>query len=242
MSRKVCLTIDVERDCPPFLHSYRGIESGLPALLDLLARYEVKATFFVTGNVGRRYPQRVKEIVAQHHELGSHGESHTDFRRLPAAEAAAEIKSSVQYLRQFAPVASFRAPYLQFPHHYLPFLVEQGVTIDSSQALYKPPYHREKDSRHSSLQRIPASMTSSLLRLPTPLLRPLLNRLSSPAVLFVHPWEFVDLRHEKIRFDCRWRTGTIALNQLQIAIEHLQRSDTTFVTINQLRMDTVAID
>ena len=33
----VCITIDVEHDCPPFLSTYRGIEQGMPKLLALFA-------------------------------------------------------------------------------------------------------------------------------------------------------------------------------------------------------------
>src|SRR5437763_16784385 len=52
----VAFTIDLEPDCPPFLRGYRGIEHGLPRLLDMLRDVGVPATFFTTGEVARRYP------------------------------------------------------------------------------------------------------------------------------------------------------------------------------------------
>ena len=140
MTRCACLTIDVERDCPPFLHGFRGIAQGLPKLLDLIDQHKIKATFFVTGHVARRFPTAIGHIVEKQHELGCHGETHTDFRRLDMATAAQEIKESAAFLRQFAPVTAFRAPYLQFPAQYLPLLLENGFQIDSSQGRYKPPY------------------------------------------------------------------------------------------------------
>ena len=239
MTKFVCLTVDVERDCPPFLHGFRGITHGLPKLFHLIDYHKIKSTFFVTGNVARRFPTAVSRIVEKQHELGCHGETHTDFRRLDMGQAAKEIKESADFLRQFAPATSFRAPYLQLPPQYLPLLLEHGFKIDSSQGRYKPPYRGNKLILDRALTRIPASMTSSMLRLPTAALRFRLNRLENPAVLFVHPWEFVDLSQEKIRIDCRWRTGETALQQLGVAIHHLQKTGWQFVTLNSLQENLI---
>jgi peptidoglycan/xylan/chitin deacetylase (PgdA/CDA1 family) len=55
MSRPVvCLTVDLEQDCPPFLSGYRGMEEGFPRLLQLLEEEGVAATFFCTGEVAER--------------------------------------------------------------------------------------------------------------------------------------------------------------------------------------------
>ena len=47
--KNITITIDVEEDCPPMLTSTRGMEEGLPKLLDLFKKEGIKATFFVTG-------------------------------------------------------------------------------------------------------------------------------------------------------------------------------------------------
>ena len=52
------------------------VESMTLRLLDLFAKQEVKATFFVLGYVARNHPELLAEIVAQGHELGSHGDMH----------------------------------------------------------------------------------------------------------------------------------------------------------------------
>lgn len=44
---------------------------GLTSILTTLAEYQVKATFFVNGEVIRRYPGAVKEIAESGHEVGS---------------------------------------------------------------------------------------------------------------------------------------------------------------------------
>jgi peptidoglycan-N-acetylglucosamine deacetylase len=47
-----------------------------PQLLDLLARYNVKCTFFVVGKFARECPGLVKEISARGHVVGNHTDSH----------------------------------------------------------------------------------------------------------------------------------------------------------------------
>ncbi len=52
------------------------VERNVGRILALLAEREVKATFFTLGWIAERYPQLVREIVAQGHELASHGYGH----------------------------------------------------------------------------------------------------------------------------------------------------------------------
>lgn len=47
-----------------------------PAILDLLAQRHIKATFFVVGTNVERYPELVKQIAAQGHEIGNHTYNH----------------------------------------------------------------------------------------------------------------------------------------------------------------------
>ena len=51
----VCITVDLEHDCPPFLTTYSGVTEGMPRLLALLAAEQIPATFFCTGDVARRF-------------------------------------------------------------------------------------------------------------------------------------------------------------------------------------------
>ncbi|NUP55713.1 MAG: polysaccharide deacetylase family protein [Gemmatimonadaceae bacterium] len=114
---RVCLTVDFEPDCPPYLNTtFRGIEQGAPALLALFAEHGVRATYFTTGEVAARYPDAVRALVRDGHELGCHGVSHAAFDELDEATARREIADSARLLRTFAPVTSFRAPYLRFPN------------------------------------------------------------------------------------------------------------------------------
>lgn len=62
-----------------------------PKLLDLLDQYEVKATFFVNGNLVRDFPEIVDRIVAQGHALANHTQSHKLLARCSREESLNEI-------------------------------------------------------------------------------------------------------------------------------------------------------
>lgn len=228
----VAFTVDVEPDCPPYLTGFRGVEQGMPRLLDMLAEEQIRATFFTTGDVASRYPAVVGRIVSEGHELASHGMTHRAFTALDAGEARREIEESATILRRSAPVTSFRAPYLQFPSAYLAMLEDAGFRLDSSQAVYKVAYYRDRPT--TRLARIPASVTSSVLRLPRIFRTPYLAALANPVVLFVHPWEFVDLRRERLRVDCRFRTGDVALECVRTVLRDYRTQGAKFIRMAEL--------
>jgi len=230
---RVALTVDFEPDCPPYLSdTFRGIEEGAPRLLELFAETGVRATYFTTSEVADRYPAAVRGLLDGGHELGCHGVTHTAFDRLDAAAADWEIRHSAHVLRAFAPVTSFRAPYLRFPDAFVPLLERHGFALDSSLAKYKRSYRAPR--RPTTLTRVPASMTSSVLRLPAFVRDPWLASLRDPVVLFVHPWEFVDLTRERLRYDCRFRTGDVALGCLREVIAAFARRGASFVSMREL--------
>ncbi|MBW3534738.1 MAG: polysaccharide deacetylase family protein [Gemmatimonadetes bacterium] len=240
--RTVCFSVDVEPDCPPYLAGWRGVEEGLPALLGLLADAEVTATFFTTGETAERHPAAVASIVAAGHELGCHGHTHRRFDGMDPADARDEVERSSATLRAFAPVTSFRAPNLSLPDACLPLLEDAGYRLDSSEGAYKPARWAGAAARalglrprpETTLRRVAASTTSSALRLPPALRDPILLALASPVVLFVHPWEMVDLSGERLRWDCRARTGEPARAAVAEVLRLFQEHGARF-----LRMDAL---
>lgn len=52
------------------------VERNINYVLEMLARHETKATFFTLGWIAERYPQLVRQIVQEGHELASHGYGH----------------------------------------------------------------------------------------------------------------------------------------------------------------------
>jgi peptidoglycan/xylan/chitin deacetylase (PgdA/CDA1 family) len=230
---RVSFSVDFEPDCPPYLSStFRGIEEGAPALLRLFAESDVCATYFTTGEVAEKYPDAVRALIDEGHELGCHGVTHTAFDTLDERSARWEIERSSDILRRFAPVDSFRAPYLRFPEPFVALLEQNGFNTDSSLARYKRSFYRTRQP--TTITRIPASMTSSVLRLPRAIRDPWLLSLSDPVVLFVHPWEFVDLTRENLRYDCRFRTGAFALRALREVLALFRNRGAEFLTMREL--------
>jgi peptidoglycan/xylan/chitin deacetylase (PgdA/CDA1 family) len=229
--KNITITVDVEEDCPPMLTSTRGMEEGLPKLLDLFKKEGIKATFFVTGMMAEQYPDLIYRIPREGHELGCHGYAHARFDRMGEEEARVALKQAGKVLRQFErKLVSFRAPNLQFPKNYIKLLEDEGFLYDSSLAAYKPPFFQSKSE--SKIIRIPATITSSFLRLPPELFLPLLRRSKAP-VIFFHPWEFVDMSDTPIRLDCKFNTGEKALQNLKTLIHTLKAENCLFLTLQE---------
>ncbi|CAG1020187.1 Peptidoglycan-N-acetylglucosamine deacetylase [Methylococcales bacterium] len=67
-------------------------------ILDLFAQHQVKATFFTLGWVAERYPRLIQRIVAEGHELASHGYEHVRVTQQTPDQFRADIKKTKQML------------------------------------------------------------------------------------------------------------------------------------------------
>jgi polysaccharide deacetylase family protein (PEP-CTERM system associated) len=88
------------------------IERNVSRILALLDEHDTKATFFTLGWVAERYPGMVRDIVAQGHELASHGYGHERASDLDEAAFAADVSRAKAILEDIAgvPVHGYRAP------------------------------------------------------------------------------------------------------------------------------------
>jgi peptidoglycan/xylan/chitin deacetylase (PgdA/CDA1 family) len=68
------------------------------AVLDVLAKYQVKATFFLLGKNIEQYPGEVQRMKAEGHAIGIHSWDHPDWRGLPAQDQANQIQLTQQAL------------------------------------------------------------------------------------------------------------------------------------------------
>lgn len=227
---RVFLSIDLERDCPPFRDTYRGVTEGMPLLLDLLERENIPATFFTTGDIARRFPDLIKDLVGRGHEIGCHGDTHARLDKLSCKEAQNEITTATETLRTFYPVSSFRAPNLQLPEAQLETLKKLGYKLDSSEAKHKNFFLKTRTE--NGIVHLPASTTSLLLRGPRFIRKIILRCLKDPVVIFFHPWEFVDFRQERLRFDCRYNTGHNTLAALREIIDYYKAKGALFLRLN----------
>src|SRR2546425_10940117 len=63
-----------------------------PKLLDLLDRYDAKATFFLIGRFVRECPDLVREIAARGHGIGNHTDTHPNLFWLAPSQITAELR------------------------------------------------------------------------------------------------------------------------------------------------------
>ena len=84
---------------------------GTPAVLDVLARYQARATFFVIGEQVEKRPELVRATLDQGHSIALHGYRHRCQLLISAAEARADVE------RGFATVGDVlgHAPVLHRP-------------------------------------------------------------------------------------------------------------------------------
>ena len=88
------------------------VERNVDRILALLARHETQATFFTLGWIAQRYPQLVRRIAEEGHEVASHGYGHQRASDLTEAEFSADIESAKRILEDLCgtAVTGYRAP------------------------------------------------------------------------------------------------------------------------------------
>lgn len=113
------------------------LREGMPRLLELYDRYQLKSTFFFIADMAEKYPDVVRMVLDGGHEVACHGYSHamefaldqldlaTQKEHLSRAKAILEDISGQR-------VVSFRAPALRVNEYTPEALSECGFTIDSS--------------------------------------------------------------------------------------------------------------
>ena len=52
------------------------LTQGMPKLLEMYDKYNIKATFFFTGYIAKLFHEVVKMVIPYGHEIGSHGMTH----------------------------------------------------------------------------------------------------------------------------------------------------------------------
>ena len=83
-----------------------------PALLDLLAVFQIKATFFLIGEHANAHPALVRRLLDEQHVLGNHTMSHANLRTLDRDAQLVEIDRADEVLTLFdgKPRHPFRPP------------------------------------------------------------------------------------------------------------------------------------
>jgi peptidoglycan/xylan/chitin deacetylase (PgdA/CDA1 family) len=88
-------------------------DSATPQLLDVLARFEVHATFFMIGGFARQRPELVRAVAAAGHRIGNHTMTHPKLSFTAAARVRQELAECNAVLEDITgeAVRCFRPPF-----------------------------------------------------------------------------------------------------------------------------------
>ena len=105
--------------------------------LEVIAEHNVNATFFILGEVAKKFPSLIKKIAAGGHEIGSHGFSHRQIFRSTEEEFQREIADCKKLLEDITsgPILGYRAPAFSIMPQTkwaLEILAQEGFKYDSS--------------------------------------------------------------------------------------------------------------
>lgn len=115
----------------------RRIEKGTDKILELLSQHQTKATFFILGWVAETYPDLVKKIAKEGHEMASHGYSHEKVYDLSPDAFREEVRRTKKEIEDLSgqEVIAYRAPFFSITPQSLwalEILQEEGYQIDCS--------------------------------------------------------------------------------------------------------------
>jgi polysaccharide deacetylase family protein (PEP-CTERM system associated) len=87
------------------------VERNTNLIMDLLAERDTHATFFTLGWIAERYPAIVRRVVAEGHELASHGYAHHRVDQQTPDQFRADIRQTKKILEDVAgtPIKGYRA-------------------------------------------------------------------------------------------------------------------------------------
>jgi len=188
-------------------------------ILEILADHGVRATFFVLGWIAERFPQVIKLISAEGHEIASHGYAHRAIYKQTRAEFEQDLSRSIQTLEGVSgtKVLGYRAPTYSIVKETLwalEILLKNGIKYDSSifpirhdrygiPGARRFPYRVDRGKLGTLIEFPPSTLRvlgcnipiagGGYLRLyPYAFLRwglQKINRQGWPTLLYLHPWE-----------------------------------------------------
>jgi len=255
--KRICLSFDFEEcDLPreggvdfPIERGMAVSIEGATALLDMLERQNVRATFFCTLNFAERAPDVMSRLLAGGHEIAAHGVDH--FHQIP--EDPILCKEGIKRLTGVE-VIGYRQPRM-FPVDDAA-LARAGYRYNSSlNPAFVPGRYMHLTTPRTrfvkeGLLQIPASVTPllrfplfwlSLHLLPEGLYRALVKRTlahDGSFVTYFHPWEFsaafaAEAKSLGVSPLIRRHLGREMVERLERLIVGLRAPDTAFVTLKE---------
>ena len=98
-------------------------------ILDVLADYGVKCTFFVVGNWADQYPEQAKAIVESGNELMNHSNAHDHYNSLTADQIIADVNTCSDKIEALTGVRPtlIRCPFGEYDDHVISAIRSIGM-------------------------------------------------------------------------------------------------------------------
>jgi len=275
LQRTICLSFDVEdwfqvenlrAKFPPesWDRCELRVENNTRKILDLLDKYNVKATFFVLGWIAERKPQLVKEIHSRGHEIASHGYGHIINYELSRDEIFEDIKKSKELLEGITgdKIVGYRAPNFSVTKDVIDALTALKFKYDSS---YHPFSGNERYGQLGVDEKGIFKLNESLIEIPMSVWKNKFFELSVAGggyfrlypysffrtlttsylkkndymIMYFHPWEFDPeqprVKDVKFSYSFRHYVGLeTTLSKLDKFISQFLKEGFTFGKINNL--------
>ncbi len=205
-------------------------------MLNLLARYEVRATFFALGKVCERFPRLLPQIASAGHEIGTHGYGHELLYTMTPDRFRADLERSIDIVASQIgrKPTGYRAPAFSVTRSSMwagPIMAELGIKYSSSifpiaRKRYGIPDAERFPHRWENCDLIEFPLTTVrrfgrnfpvagggyFRLLPHPVLARAIrevNGQSQPVVVYIHPYELDVNELAELRrqgWSIRWKT------------------------------------
>lgn len=89
-----------------------GVPRAMAKYLAFLDRHDMRCTFFTVGDIARRYPDLIRELVAGGHEVACHSNDHTPVHRQTKESFRDDLSRCIDDLQRAGagPIRGFRSP------------------------------------------------------------------------------------------------------------------------------------
>jgi len=238
------LSVDVEDGINVIMRDVFNIEmpptirvvENTEIILELFNKYNVKATFFVLGEVAKHYPSLIRSLAEAGNEIGVHGLYHDQIFKLSPDRVRNDLTKAKQLIEDIIgnQVCGFRAPAFsinQKTSWALNILAEIGFVYDSSivptnarrygWANYEKDIHRINLKENRSIVEAPISIINFLGRqipacgggylrhLPYFFTRRafLTINMKRPVIVYLHPYEIDTKRYPDFFHEAKGKLG-----------------------------------
>jgi peptidoglycan-N-acetylglucosamine deacetylase len=125
-------------------------EVGVPRLVNLFKRLDVKTTWFIPGHSIETFPQQTATVVDAGHEIGIHGYSHENPISMTPAQEEAVLDKCIDLVTKVSGrrPTGYVAPWWEFSQVSNELLLKKGIKYDHSLMHndFHPYYVRKGDS------------------------------------------------------------------------------------------------